>query len=261
MDDVCVVFALRRESRAFCRAFRPRQHFTGAPCWARFCGPPRLSVLAVATGVGRDRTERALTWLLSRPKLENVPYRPKVVLGAGFCGALQDGLRTGDVILANEVVDAATGARWPTTWPGDRPDGVWQLLQLRRDRLLTVPHLAAAEEQKRVLGRDWGPAVVDMESATLARLCQQAEVPFGCLRAVLDEAATPLSPRLIALLSGAQASPWRLAAALASAPNLAPELWHLAKRSRLGADQLGKALGEVLTLTLSWTQGGNVHSK
>src|SRR5438034_1222368 len=112
----------------------------GAPCWARFWGPAWLSVLVLETGVGRARTERALDWLLGRPLLGNVAYRPKVVLSVGFCGGLRDGLRTGDVVLATEVVDES-GGRWPTTWPGELPAGRWDP-PLHRGRLLTAARLA-----------------------------------------------------------------------------------------------------------------------
>jgi adenosylhomocysteine nucleosidase len=251
IDDACVVFALRREAGPFCRDFRPHQTFAGAPCWARFCGPAWLPILALATGVGQARTERALTWLLSRPNLGNIPYRPKLVLAAGFCGALQNGLQTGDIVLATEVLDQSTRAFWSTTWPATTPSGRWEPA-LHFGRLVTAPHLVAAPEQKRALGKDFNAVAVDMESAALARLCHQAQVPFGCVRVVLDDAATPLSPRLMALLSSARASPWRLALAAATSPALLPELRHLAQRSHLAATQLGKALGELLTLTLPW---------
>src|SRR5262249_61208505 len=121
-DDPCILFALHRESTTFRREFRPHQRFPGAPCWARFCGPPWLTVLALHTGVGTAPTERALGWLLGHPKLEALPYQPKLVLSAGFSGALAETLKIGDVILATEVADLE-GNRWPTTWPGELPAG------------------------------------------------------------------------------------------------------------------------------------------
>src|SRR5262249_14686385 len=68
-EDPCVLFALARESAPFRREFRPNQRFPGAPCRARFCGPAWLPVLVVETGVGTANTERALDWLLGRPRL------------------------------------------------------------------------------------------------------------------------------------------------------------------------------------------------
>jgi adenosylhomocysteine nucleosidase len=242
---------LKQERRSFCREFHPHQRFGGAPCWARFCGPAWLSVLVLETGVGRVRTEQALSWLLGKPLLTNLAYKPKLVLAAGYCGGLEPSLRTGDLVLATDVLDADTGSSWETTWPLQLPDGPWDP-PLHRGRLVTVPHLAARPDQKRALAQQFGAVVVDMESAFLARLCYQAEVPFGCLRVVLDEMDTPLSPRLLSILSSGSPSPWRMAAAVLAAPRLAAELWPLAKKANYASARLGKALGEVLTLTLPW---------
>src|SRR5438874_8175661 len=137
---------MSRESAAFRREFRPQQRFPGAPCRATFCGPAWLSVLVVETGMGRARTESALDWLLGWPQLDGVAYRPRVVLSAGFAGALQPGYRVGDVLLATEVADAG-GGRWPTTWPDDLPEGRWEP-PLHRGRLLTVPHMVAGPRDK-----------------------------------------------------------------------------------------------------------------
>lgn len=250
-DDPCVVFALRREARPFRSGeFRPQQRFTGAPCWARFCGPPWLSLLVMETGVGSTRTERAAEWLLGRPKFGNVVYRPKLVLSAGFCGGLQDGLEVGEIVLATEIVDTA-GNRWPVTWPGELPAGPWDPA-LRRGRIVSVPQMAATLEQKRSLALEYDAMAVDMEAATLARWCSRAGVPFGCVRAISDDVTMPLSPRLAALVATGRVSPWRLALAVATGPRLVSELLQLAQHTRLAAKQLGKAVGELLTLTLPW---------
>jgi adenosylhomocysteine nucleosidase len=249
-DDPCVVFALRREAAPFLREFRTQQRFPGSPCWARFCGPAWLTVLVLEAGIGAAATERALAWALQGPPLGTVPYRPRVVLSAGFAGALQPELRVGDVVLATDVADGE-GNLWATTWPGDLPPGEWRP-PLYRGRLLTAPALVGNVQDKQELGRRHAAAAVDMESAVIARLCKRCGVPFGCVRAISDDAGTPLSPRLAALLSRGRVSPVRLLTALAASPKMTGELWRLARATRFAAEQLGKALGELLTLTLPW---------
>jgi adenosylhomocysteine nucleosidase len=246
-DDPCILFPLRRESSAFRTEFRPQQRFPDAPCWARFCGPSWLTVLVLETGLGVGRTEAVLRWLLSKPRLENVPYQPKVVLSAGFCGALQPDLQVGDIILANELADL-DGNRWPTTWPGGL-SGEWRP-PLHRGRLLTVSQLASGSEEKRRLGKQYQAMGVDMESAVVARLCSQQGVPFGCVRAVSDTVQTALSARLVSLLTDGRISWLRLAGNVAASPRLLGEMMRLARDTRLAARQLGAALGELLTLTL-----------
>jgi hypothetical protein len=254
IEDPCVLFALRREALPFRREFRPHQRFPGAPCWARFCGPAWLTVLVLETGVGTGRARAALDWLLARPALANVVYRPRLVLSAGFCGALDEQLRVGDVLLATEVADTHGRCR-PTTWPGALPAGEWRP-PLHRGRLLTSPGLLADPGQKVALGQRHGALAVDMESAAVAEACAGACVPFACVRAVSDDARTALSPRLVALLAGGRVSPLRLLTNLARAPRLAGELWRLARDTNHAARRLGTALGELLTLTLPWAADG-----
>jgi nucleoside phosphorylase len=247
-DDPCILFCLRRESRPFFREFHPQQRFPGAPCWARFCGPSWLTVLVLETGVGTVCSEKALNWLLAEPALGNVPYRPKLVLAAGFAGALHPERQVGDVILATEAVDT-DGKSWPVTWPGTLPAGEWRP-PLHRGRILTAARLIASPDEKQALGRQFDAVAVDMETATLARLCSRRGVPFGCVRAVSDDCHTRLSPQIPALLSGGRLSPVRLVATLARYPGLTLDLWRLAKQTLLASQQLARALGELLTLTL-----------
>ena len=250
VDDPCVLFALAREAQPFCREFRPQQRFHSAPCRARFCGPEWLSVLVLETGIGPQAAGNAVSWLLSRPALEQVPYRPKVVIAAGFAGALQDGLAIGDVILATEVMDDV-GQSWPATWPGELPPGDWKP-PLRRGRVLTVPRLVGKAEDKKSLGAQQAALAVDMESATVAHLCSQQGIPFGCVRVISDDVNTTLSPALVPLMAGGAISPLRLAQTLTKTPSIVGELWRLARVTRMAAIQLQKALGQLLTLTLPW---------
>jgi adenosylhomocysteine nucleosidase len=250
-SDPCVVFALAREAQAFRREFRPHQPLPGGPCRAEFCGPAWLSVLVVVTGVGEERMAAALEWLLHAPELDGVPYRPKVVLSAGYSGALQDSFRIGDIILATEVADLA-GNIWPTTWPEALPAEQWRP-PLHRGRLLTVAGLIATAAEKQRLAQEYSAVAVDMETAVVARLCSQHGVPFGCVRAISDEMHAELSPQLVELVFEGRAAPGRLLAALARRPILARELWQLARHTRRASRQLAAALGELLTLTLPWS--------
>jgi adenosylhomocysteine nucleosidase len=233
----CVVFALRRESLFFRRAFRPRHGFPGAPCRARLCGPSRQAVLVLETGLGARAMEAALEWVLGGL------YRPPFLLSAGFSGALRPGQRVGDLVLATAVADTE-GNRWPATWPGESngkaaPD-------LERGDLLTSPALVASPAEKRRLAAEYGAVAVDMETAVVARHCHQHGVPFGCLRAISDDLDTPLSPELVGLLSGGQVSPFRLVVSLLRRPGLARELWRLEGQTRTAARQLAAGLARLL---------------
>jgi adenosylhomocysteine nucleosidase len=178
--------------------------------------------------------------------LEYEPYRPSLVLSTGFAGALLPGFRIGDIILAAEVTDLY-GNRWATTWPGELPPREGRP-SLYRGRLVSAPHLVGRPEEKQALGRQHDALAVDMETATVAQLCSEQGVSFGCVRSISDDMSTELSPRLLSLLAGERVSPLRVLAALATTPGLAGELWRLARHTRRAAHQLGIALGELLSL-------------
>lgn len=186
--------------------------------------------------------------------LGNVPYEPKLILSAGFAGALQPDLHVGDLILASDVVDDE-GNAWPVPWPGVLPEGNWRP-PLRRGRLLTASQFVSGAAQKRDLSQRLQAAAVDMESATLASICSRKEIPFGCLRAISDAVDTSVSRQVMTVLEGANVSWPGLAMLLARAPGKVGELWRLDKATRRAGRQLALALGELLTLTLSW--GGDL---
>jgi nucleoside phosphorylase len=249
-SEPCVVFALRRESMYFRKQFPTEQKIPGGPCRAAFCGPEWLQVVVLETGLGPAAMEKGLHWLLNKPLFGNVPLQPKLLLLAGFSGALHKGQKVGDMILATSVVDQE-GNDWPTSWPGDLPPGEWRP-PIQRGRILTTPTLLTDPALKKSLGERFDALAVDMESATLARLCRLHNAPFGCLRVISDDVDTPLSPQLAGLLRRGRVSPWRLSLALLRRPWMVAELWRLAGASRTAARQLSLALGEVLTLTLDW---------
>ncbi len=244
----CLLFALRRESQALWRGFRSRRRIGSAPCRAWFCGRSWLTVLLAETGLGPRAMSNALHWLLGEPLSSQRRYRPQMVLSVGFSGALQDSYRVGDVILATEVADG-DGNCWPANWP-NRELPSTRRLPLHFGRLLTMPRLIGDPAEKLSLGQQHQAAAVDMETAVVARLCSERGVPFGCIRAVSDDLHTSLSPRLVSLLDDGRVSASRLLAAVVRRPRLVGELWRLARHTRLAAEQLGKALAELLTLTL-----------
>jgi adenosylhomocysteine nucleosidase len=249
LSEPLLLFALRREASFFHQEFEPQQRYPGAPCRAYFAGPSWLTVLVLETGVGPDAAETALQWALSKPLFGNLPYRPKLVLSAGFAGGLSAGLKVGDLVLATEVADAE-GRTWPATWPGDLPADWHQ--PMTRGRVLTSPNLVTEPAEKRRLGEQHQALAVDMESVVAARACRQRGIPWGCLRAVSDDGDTPLSPALARLAPDGRVSWWRLLLALVRSPRLTAELWRLAKQTKTAARQLGLGLGELLTLTLDW---------
>jgi adenosylhomocysteine nucleosidase len=252
LSEPLLLFALRREAAGFLDEFEPQQTFPGGPCRAYFAGPSWLTVLVLETGVGAKAVEAALEWALAEPVFGNLPYRPRLVLSAGFGGALAPNLRVGDLVLADEII-TPEGHEWPAPWPGELPPGPWEP-PLTRGRLVTVSEIVSDPARKRELGDQHRALAADMESAVVARLCRNKAIPFGCLRVVSDDQSTPLSPRVASLAPDGRVSWLRLLWLLLRSPGSTGELWRLAKLSKMASKRLGKALGELLTLTLDWME-------
>jgi len=246
MDAPCVLFALHYEAHRFLRVFRPRRRVPGAPVRAWWCERNGRSVLVLETGIGPDRAAAAVAWLLEGGARGAPAQRPPFVLAAGFAGGLQPGLGVGAVVTATEVTDGQ-GQVWPVPWP------TTVRLRSHPGRLLSVPRLVGCPHEKQALGQRHQALAVDMETATVARLCAERGVPLGCLRVISDDAHTRLAPQLVTLLSGERISPLRTLLAVGRSPGLTSDLWRLARQTRRAAQVLGVALADVLCQLHPWS--------
>jgi adenosylhomocysteine nucleosidase len=186
---VAILFALEREASPFRKFAR------------------RLPGVAVhVTGVGRQRARIAAQRVIHQ--------LPRLVVAAGFCGALVPELQVGDIVT---------------------------------QRLLTVDRLVSEPAEKRRLAEAHQAVAVDMESAAVAEVCAEYGVPCRVVRAVSDTVDTALSPDLVRLLSGGRVSAWQAVRALMRTPSLVGEFRRLARDTRLAARNLADALVRILS--------------
>lgn len=102
----------------------------------------------------------------------------ELLVSAGFCGALDASLRTGDLIAGGTV-------RERRRFEGD-PRAIEAVPDARRGDTLWVPSVQTTLEAADALA-------VDMESAAVAEIAAARGVPFLMLRAVLDTPDAPLA--------------------------------------------------------------------
>ncbi|MBI3412087.1 MAG: hypothetical protein HY040_27465 [Planctomycetes bacterium] len=242
----CILFALARESRPFLKSFPGRRRIRPAPFRAWLCERASASVLVLETGVGPQQARSALEWVLNKPHVKDRIYTPDFLLFAGFAGALSPDLQAGDLVLADAVADV-DGNLWPTTWPCPSASHLDQL-PLRRGTILTTPYLVSDPRDKRRLGDEHRALAVDMESATIARVCAERGMPFRILRAVSDDAYTPVSPDLAAVLAKGRVAWGRLIGALLRRPALMKEMVALSRTTQLAARNLAQALTALLSI-------------
>ncbi len=178
-----LVVALTAEGRALLGAFG----------WVRAGGlairrtrlPDGTGLLCARSGVGAERALAAARWLAA----EGVTALAVI----GVSGGLDPGLRPGDLVVADAVLEAgeAAGGAWATD--ADRTGLVDRALAaeglpVRRGAVISAGRPVASPQGKEAL-RDRCPAlVVDMESAAVARAAAEGKVPLVVLRAVCDTA-------------------------------------------------------------------------
>jgi len=150
--------------------------------------------LVLRSGVGAARA-RATAQLAAR-----IPAAAVAV--AGFCGAVGEGLRAGDVVVASEVrgPEGVTGC---ASGPVAAALAALGIERVCVGPVASVDHLVRGA-QRGVLA-DEGVLAVDMESAWLAPAA--AGRPFAVLRVVLDTPAREIY-RPLATLAGGLAA-WR----------------------------------------------------
>ncbi len=176
-----LVVALPAEARAL--AGGPWRMTDGRPvCRVASAGGGEL--IWVRSGIGYERAREAARWLVEQGV---------AALGVlGVSGGLASGLRSGLLVVAEEVLNDVEGG------PGKSlccPKGDDLLSTLRQDGLEAVggPIVTVAEpvlepEKKILLGRQNGALAVDMESAAVARVAAEAGLGLFALRAICDTA-------------------------------------------------------------------------
>jgi len=126
----------------------------------------------LCAGIGPEAARRATEAIIQE-------FQPSHILSVGFVGALDPGLRVGEVFEPRTVVNAGDGARTDT--------GSGQGTLVSFDAV-------AGPEQKEKLRIAYGASIVDMEAAAVAQGAETRGVSFGALKVVSDEAAFAMPP-------------------------------------------------------------------
>ncbi len=217
---IAILAALQREVAPLVRDWPVRtvSRSAGTRVWE--CD---RAVVACA-GMGRDRVTRALELAESRGPLH-------LVISIGYAGALRTGMPTDTVYWPSIVIDDRTGERFACS------DGV--------GTLVTMDH-AVGREEKLTLAARWNADLVDMESATVARLARLRALPFRALRAISDSVDDNLPDfsRFTDERGGFRSGSFAMYAALH--PWLIPTTLRLGKQSARASQAIAEALQQIL---------------
>jgi len=174
MSKIGIIAAMEREIAPLVRGW---QRGTLPSSEREFVVFDRDGVVAVVSGIGCKNAE-----LAARAVVEQ--HRPALLISVGLAGALIQSLKVASVFTPNVVVDAVDGAEYRCAAdPNHVSGGV----------LVTAPEIAGTEAKGELVNRFHG-LVVDMEAAGVARVAQQEQIGFRCVKAISDEADFIMPP-------------------------------------------------------------------
>jgi hopanoid-associated phosphorylase len=158
---------------------RPILIVTGLVQEARIAAGPGMAVICSSSDPNQLR---ALLTTLD-------PTSIRGVISFGVAGGLDPSLKTGDVVVATEVM--AGDARWLAGLSLTEDQIASIALGRRRvvrGLLAGVEEVVAASTCKAALHSETGAAAVDMESHIAAAYAAEADIPFAALRVISDPA-------------------------------------------------------------------------
>ena len=111
----------------------------------------------------------------------------KALISWGCAAGLAPHLKAGDVIIPKHI-QHATGETFATepTWHQHLISQLPATLNFYDDTLLHSSNIISSKQQKTQLYAQHQCIATDMESFAIARVAQQAKLPFLCIRAICD---------------------------------------------------------------------------
>ena len=162
MSRVAIVAALEREVRPLIKEWRfSETEFDGR----RFRFFEKNDCVLVCGGIGAEAARRAAEAAIAL-------YAPALLCSAGFAGALDPGLKVGNLVRPRRLVNAADGS----SVNFDHGEGV-----------LVSFKTVASPAQKASLRNSFAAQAVDMEASAVARAAAARGARFAVVKVISDE--------------------------------------------------------------------------
>ena len=214
---VAIVAALEREVWPMVKNWKAeRREYEGRS----FKFFENASVALVCAGIGSEAARRATEAIISL-------YQPRLIISAGFAGALDSRLQVGDTLVPSCVIDAKDGSR------REHESG--------NGFLVTFEDVADAE-QKAQLNEAFGAHAVDMEAAAVARCAEAHGLDFFACKVISDASDTSLPPVTQFVAADGSFQALRFLRHIAFRPWLWGSVLRLSRNSGIAARKLCQAL-------------------
>jgi nucleoside phosphorylase len=149
----------------------------------------RVEIVAMLTGIGIRAAARATERILDAEPVDHL-------LVVGIAGGVGPSLAIGDLLVPECVLDLATGAE-------HRPAPLGAVVP--RGTLATSDGLIVDREEIARLERR-GVVALDMETASIAAVCERRGCPWSVFRAISDRAGDPSLDEAVFGLAGPDGS-------------------------------------------------------
>jgi nucleoside phosphorylase len=226
-----VTFALPAESAEFIRSLsnKSRVDRNGVRTIRGKIEDRAIKVLH--TGVGEKICRQRLGKFLQDQQFD-------CLISAGFAGALDNDLKIGDLLLA-ENFSTVQLSETRTSLSG---------LHVHIANLLTVPALIDSHEERNKLALKSGAVAADMETEFIARACAACGIPLLSLRVISDTPHNrlPAPANVLFDIERQQTRMLKLATHLLAHPSRIPRLVHFARRIAHARKTLATALVQVV---------------
>lgn len=199
---------------------------------AVLCTSGLLAEAKIARRAGFEAVVGAGDYARTVALVEAAVPRAGCLVSFGIAGALSPDLRSGDVILSDEVIEG--DRRWISD-ESLRPRVAELAHQIGaiRGPVLGARQIVASGGEKARAWQESGALAVDMESGVVARAAAAVGIPFLVLRAVADPAKRILPPAaLVPLAANGRPAFRRVAASVLCQPSQLRNLLGLAQEAR-----------------------------
>jgi adenosylhomocysteine nucleosidase len=172
---IAVSFALPAESSGLIDALQDKQSIAIGPAKVVEGKIGERAIAILYTGVGRKSCEERIDKFLSE-------MRPRVFIGAGFAGAVREGLQIGELVLAKNFSDPSLLSN---------AQEILRQQNAQTIKLFTATTIVDSIDERNRIAREHGADAVEMETEYIAAACAKHAIPMLSLRAISDSLAQP----------------------------------------------------------------------
>jgi len=114
----------------------------------------------------------------------------EVLVSWGIAGGVKSDLQTGDLFIATGFKNVWSAEIRPIASAANGITDKLQTLRPKHGDILTVEKMILKSTEKKLLAQEYKISAIDMESAIIAQIAENATIPYICIRSICDEINT-----------------------------------------------------------------------